>query len=204
VTPRIGVLAYGSLIQDPGAELAGVEAERRSGIRTPFRVEFARSSAKRSNAPTLVPVDVGGAHVEATIIVLQEGVSLESARDIVYRREIGKVGDATKRYRPDPSRASQVYVEAVPSFADLDWVLFTRIAANIEELNAERLAQLAIESARGPVGVRRDDGIMYVRDAMSNGIRTPLLRPYVTAILERTGASSLDEAWDRVQETEAG
>jgi hypothetical protein len=55
--PRIGILAFGSLIGNPGDEIAALEiaAERRHGVLTPFPVEFARSSTKRGGAPTLVP-----------------------------------------------------------------------------------------------------------------------------------------------------
>lgn len=199
MSPRIGVLAYGSLIQHPGRELQEAEGDRRSGVCTPFRVEFARSSSKRCGAPTLVPVDDGGAYVEATILVLRDGVTLDEARDMLYRREINYVGNEAKRYRPDPSRTNQVWVETLPEFACLDWVLYTRIAADIELRTAERLAELAIESAKGSVGEKRRDGITYLRDALSNGVKTPLSDRYQTAVLERTGADNLEEAWEIVR-----
>jgi len=112
---RIGVLAYGSLVEDAGAELEEATAERRSGVRTPFRVEFARHSSGRDGAPTLVPVTQGGAYVEAAIIVLKPGMSLDQAQDMVYRREIDRVGQAN-RYKPDPEKANQVYVEVLPNW----------------------------------------------------------------------------------------
>ncbi|MGH8543563.1 MAG: hypothetical protein ACREX3_08020 [Gammaproteobacteria bacterium] len=198
MTPRIGVLAYGSLIQRPGDELLEAEVERRSGARTPFRVEFARSSNERDGAPTLIPVDAGGAHVEATVIVLRDGTSLEQARDMVYRREINAVGDLERSYRPDSSKSNQVYVEALPGFAGLDWVLYTRIFPNIDGLTPNRLADLAIKSAQGVARKNGRDGISYLRDALLNGIRTPLSDAYREAILQRTDATSLDEALEKV------
>ena len=56
----IGVLAYGSLITDPGSELVAITLAVTKDVLTPFSVEFARKSRKRCGAPTLVPVDHGG------------------------------------------------------------------------------------------------------------------------------------------------
>ena len=64
---KIGILAYGSLIDDPDIEIAAATAEITRGVQTPFSVEFTRSSTTRGGAPTLVPVDVGGAQVAAII-----------------------------------------------------------------------------------------------------------------------------------------
>ena len=85
---RIGILAYGSLIDDPGEELAQRIIHRIEDAKTPFRVEFARSSLSREGAPTLVPVEAGGAQVKATVLVLDDAVALEDARDMLYRREV--------------------------------------------------------------------------------------------------------------------
>jgi hypothetical protein len=51
----LGILAFGSLIDNPGAEIEAALVGRKLNIRTPFGVEFARSSIKRGGAPTLVP-----------------------------------------------------------------------------------------------------------------------------------------------------
>ena len=56
----IGILAFGSLLDEPGAELEAHIARRIEGIETPFAVEFARSSRTRDGAPTLVPVTGAG------------------------------------------------------------------------------------------------------------------------------------------------
>lgn len=58
---RIAILAYGSLIEDPGKELQPLISERIEDVETPFSIEFARSSRSRDGGPTLVPVEVGGA-----------------------------------------------------------------------------------------------------------------------------------------------
>jgi hypothetical protein len=58
-------VAYGSLISDPGDEIRSTTIETKKGVITPFKVEFARKSRSRKGAPTLVPVEQGGAQVSA-------------------------------------------------------------------------------------------------------------------------------------------
>lgn len=53
-----GIIAYVSLVHDPGPEIASLIVERVDVV-TPFRVEFARLSTSRVDAPTLVPVTEG-------------------------------------------------------------------------------------------------------------------------------------------------
>jgi len=50
----IGILAYGSLIIDPGPEIGPLIVRRITTV-TPFVVEYARLSRTRGGAPTLVP-----------------------------------------------------------------------------------------------------------------------------------------------------
>jgi len=85
MTGTVGILAYGSLLEDPGAEIESATVNTVPGIRTPFKVEFARSSSKRSGAPTLVPLESGG-EVSARIFVV--GLSAAEAANCLYRREI--------------------------------------------------------------------------------------------------------------------
>ncbi len=73
---------------------------------TPFEIEYARSSSGRNGAPTLVPVPDGkGSKVNAKILVLKDEVSLQKAKDILYRREIHKVFDANKIYDDERQRS---------------------------------------------------------------------------------------------------
>ena len=60
MNPSIGILAFGSLINSPGAEIEAALIGRKLNVCTPFGVEFARSSIGRGGAPTLVPVQQGG------------------------------------------------------------------------------------------------------------------------------------------------
>ncbi|HEX8534181.1 MAG TPA: hypothetical protein VF662_08440 [Allosphingosinicella sp.] len=183
----IGVLAYGSLITDPGPELQAVILSRRDDVPTPFAVEYARSSASRKGAPTLVPVAEGGAPVLATIFAV--AVSATEAADIVYRRETGKIGTGLKYVEPVHRTLNTVIIEHLANLEGFDVVLSTRIESNIEPLSAEKLATLAIKSARQAAPGK--DGITYLINAMRSGIITPLTSDYEAAILAKTGARDL-------------
>ena len=189
---RIAILAYGSLIDDPGDEIRQATTETRGGVRTPFRVEFARLSKKWGDGPTLVPVDQGGAYVEAKLLVLREGVSIEEATRMLYQRESGK----NKPYKPDPAKENQIWIERLPDKFGLDVVLYTRIKAKI--MSAETLADKAIESAKGPHSDKEKNGIYYLLRAMENGIRTPSSDEYEREILEKTGTGSLKKALEKI------
>lgn len=183
----IGVLAYGSLITDPGPELEAVTLSRKDGISTPFAVEYARSSSGRKGAPTLVPVEQGGASVLATILGVD--VSADEAADIVYRREIGKIGTGRRYVEPVDPTSNTVIIDRFPDLEGFDVVLSTRIGANIVPLTAGNLAKLAIKSARE--ALLGKDGITYLMNAMRCGIVTPLTSAYEAAILAETGTSDL-------------
>lgn len=189
---KLGLLAYGSLVGEPGPELEEVTKEIIEHIVTPFPVEFARLSTSRSKAPTLVPVKEGGAQVPAVIFVMD--TTLEDAEHRLWRRETRKTGNYM---RPDEPNDNTVTVERLRNFAGVETVLYTRIGANIwpADRTAVFLAKAAIDSAKK----RKDgkDGITYLRDALANGLVTPLSAPYEAEILKRVGVDTLDEAIDK-------
>ena len=80
MTNSIGILAYGSLIHEPGCEIAPAII-RQIFCRTPFKVEYARKSNSRNGAPTLVP-DNRGTKVTAQILVVD--LTLCEAKDCLY------------------------------------------------------------------------------------------------------------------------
>jgi cation transport regulator ChaC len=192
MTDDIGILAYGSLMSEPGDEIAAAATRIIENVQTPFPIEFARTSGKRrGGAPTLVPVISGGRKVSGKIIMVD--ATLEEATDMLYRREIQEVGSG-KRY--DASRANaanRVRVKAIDgAFEGISTVLYTDLDANIDDLTPQELAKLAIESvAKAEVG---KDGISYLMAAQAHGIRTALSDKYAEEILGKTGASSLEEA----------
>lgn len=186
----IGILAFGSLIDDPGAEIEAALVGRKLNIQTPFRVEFARSSNRRGGAPTLVPLEQGGAAVAAQILLLN--VPEREAADRLWRREINRVGEGghyTRRANPGPDT---LIIDRYVNFAGVDVILAARFAATIVPLTAARLAELAIESARLERTGR--DGISYLIDTKRNGITTPLSAAYEQEILRRLQARDLSDA----------
>ena len=114
----VGILAFGSMAEEPGPELAAT-ATRRIAVQTPFFVEFARSSRTRDGAPTLVPVRAGGARVPATILVLDDSVTVADARAILYRRETGRLNDISAVPRPAGSPRWQTSREQAPAYTQL-------------------------------------------------------------------------------------
>lgn len=186
----IGILAYGSLLKDPGAEIEKATVDVASGIKTPFKVEFARSSTRRGGAPTLVPDERGG-NVDAKVLVVS--MPAAEAANCLYRRELNKVGQKELVYKePKKITSNTVLVKALTDFGGVGTVLYTDIAPNITPLTAEKLAELAIASARMQAGGR--DGITYLMDAMNNGINTPLTPSYAEQILSRMKAGTLEQA----------
>jgi hypothetical protein len=184
----IGILAYGSLIGDPGAEIEPHIA-RRISCRTPFKVEFARTSKTRKGGPTLVPYK-DGSEVLAQILVVD--LSLKEATDRLYRRETRKA-DPNVFYVPAKTvTLNTVVVESLQSVEGVETVLYTKIGPNIEGPTATKLAELAVISARA----LRDgkDGISYLINAKRYGIQTPLSPSYETEILRLTGADDLEAA----------
>jgi len=188
MTRTVGILAYGSLIGDPGTEIEPVILCR-IDCRTPFKVEFARTSESRKGGPTLVPYN-NGTEVSAQVLVVD--LPLSEATDRLYRRELHKVGE---RIVYDASRKvalNRVIINTLQDFEEVNKVLYTSIGANIEELTATKLAKLAIASAR--VLTNGNDGISYLIHAKKAGIRTPLSDEYEAEIKHLTGTASLKEA----------
>jgi hypothetical protein len=186
----IGILAYGSLIDDPGGELAAITAGRTNNVITPFSVEYARSSKGRAGAPTIVPVERAGSQVRA--VIFSVATSIEEAANVLYRREINQVGSG-KVYRvPPPHQTDAVRIDHFEGLAGYDLVLSARLSQTIDPVTADALADLAIASARALSDGR--DGISYLAAAQANGIVTPLTPAYEAAVLAKTGTTDLATA----------
>ena len=190
MSATVGILAYGSLLSCPGLEIENTLVDTIRNVETPFRIEFARKSRGRGDAPTLVPVENGGARVMGSIYVIN--VPVETGTNILYRREINQVGskrpyDASAATKPD-----SVMVRRLCKFRGVDIVLYAELEANIHPIAAEVLACLAIRSVARMCKDR--DGITYLMDAKQNGIVTPLMESYEAEILRQSKCASLDEA----------
>lgn len=188
---KVGILAFGSLINDPGPEI-GPKIVMRIKCQTPFGVEYGRYSKKtRGGAPTLVPHEKG-APVNAEILVLDDSISEDEARDMLWRRET-RTKDAAKKY-PAGTGENSVLVEVNRETPCVVSVLYTNFnsSAKIPNPNPVDLARAAIESVKkADEGM---DGITYLMDAIAHGIQTPLTERYKDEVLKKTGAGSLSKA----------
>lgn len=187
----IGILAYGSLVGDPGDELQPYVV-RRIDVKTPFAIEFARSSGTRCGGPTLVRVTAGGAAVDASVLVLKDTVDEELARDLLYRRETRRVGVSYRDAQTD-------WISTI-SLAGLSACVYTDLKPNIDPLTVARLAQFAITSAARAAGADKKDGISYLEEQKRRGLETPLMPGYEAEVLSQTGGRDLADAWTRVRE----
>jgi hypothetical protein len=178
---QIGILAYGSLIDWPGDELQEVIADRRPGVTTPFKVEFARSSSRRGGAPTLAPVNQGGGPVSGAILVLKPGITEQHASDLLYRREIHQVGSG-KTYRPPRiSGRDTVRIRSLSGFSGFRTVLYASLPRTLIKPTVEELARLAIRSAGTDAGDCGKDWICYPMGAPSSTGSGPHSRPPTSA-----------------------
>ena len=196
---HVAILAFGSLIEDPGNELGPRIDDRVKRVPTPFSIEFARSSGSRGGGPTLIPVDEGGSSANAVLLALDHAVERAEAMDLLWRRETRKEFSGRQYKRPTNPGANDVLIECLKEFHGFSVVLYTKIRANIEVLTSDRLAELAICSARRKAGAKRMDGISYLASVLRQGITTPLTPDYKAAILRKTASNSLDEAHFKVR-----
>jgi hypothetical protein len=202
----IGILAYGSLIEQPGWEIEEATDHKISEVETPFAIEYARKSNSRSGSPTLVPVENGkGWQVQACILALRKGMRAYTAKNMLYRRELHRIGDRNKRYkRPANVEENTVLVEEIRKYEKMDIVLYTKIKANFIEIldngNTDNekgilLATAAINSITSTTFFSCQDGVYYLAEAMAFGVRTKLTEMYCGNILHLAGdVSDLFEA----------
>jgi hypothetical protein len=195
IEASVGILAFGSLIDKPDWEIEEAIVDRKSGVMTPFAVEFARKSIKRGGAPTLVPVADGGSPVLAQILILS--ISEQEAKDRLWRREIDKVGQGGCYQHSTKPGPNTLVIERHECLEGIAVVFSARFAATISPLTAEHLAELAIESARREND--GTDGITYLMNAKRNGIVTPLSDSYEQEILRRTETYNLAGALHKIQ-----
>jgi hypothetical protein len=208
--PCAGILAYGSLLVDPGAEIDAATVEHIL-VTTPFPVEYARSSGTRAGAPTLVPVQEGlGAPVQAQILLMRPDMRDYLVADMLYRRETNRVGDFNVRYDKDAQQKKRdpVLVKAVEGLGGVPHVFCTWPKPNIDlvldagrtdEEKAAHLADLAVRSVTAETYPAGRDGIRYLANAIAHGIRTPLTEAYRAAVLRRADdAPDLETARQRI------
>lgn len=171
---RVAILAYGSLLYAPGAALAprivGTEP-----CLTPFPVEYGRASRGWGGGPVLVPHPRGAAVVGA-LLLLADDVDLGDAVEMLAVRE--GLADARGVVQVDMPGGRLVLAASLPRNLPAP------------DMAPGALARRAVDSARhGP-----RNGVAYLAGALRAGVSTPLSGAYADAVLELTGAASLDEA----------
>jgi hypothetical protein len=191
----VGILAFGSLISDPGAEIEAALIGKQPNVRTPFSVEFARSSRRRGGAPTLVPVLQGGSPVAGQILLVN--LCEQDAMDRLWRREINQVGRGDRYVHHTNPGPNTLIIDRYENLGGVSIVLAARFSATIDPLTPEHLAEFAIISAKLERTGR--DGISYLIDAKRNGVATPLSPAYEAEILRRIGTANLCDALRKIR-----
>ncbi|HEB79404.1 MAG TPA: hypothetical protein ENI79_02890 [Rhodospirillales bacterium] len=134
---------------------------------------------------------------------MDQSVTVQQAKDLLWRRETRKEC-SDKQYRPsDNPDPNKVVIEHLQNLANVETVLFTKIGKNIKKRTPEYLADLAICSARRKAGKKQEDGISYLISVNEQGIQTPLMPKYEAAILQKTKAQTLKEAYDKIRSGDA-
>ena len=169
----LAILAYGSLLHDPGSLgplVVGVVP-----CRTPFPVEYGRASRRWGGGPVLVPHPRGGP-VDGALLLLADHLELGQAVDMLAERE-GLQG---------PRGVVQVEVPGGRL------VLAASLPRNLPapDMTPAALARRAVASVSGG----RRNGVAYLAAALGSGVVTPLSQAYRDAVLAAAGASSLEEA----------
>jgi hypothetical protein len=200
---EIGILAFGSLIDNPGEEILKFEVHR-INCQTPFKIEFARLSSSRSNAPTLIPILDGsrGKIADSKIIVINEKISLSEAKSMLWRREC-HINDVSKKYsQPKTPTSKNVLIGELDDFYNIKKVIYTYFLIQDEyaDLKPLSLAQFAINSILNKAGEEEKDGIRYLLAIKSAGIKTEYSEEYEKLILYETKTKSLDEAIKKLDE----
>lgn len=153
--------------------------------------------------------DGQGARVRAQVLVLKPDVNVETARNLLYRREIHKVGDTKVLYDEAVQRGRRdaVLVRELQNFAGIPVVLYTELNPNIPivrtkkppEVKAQELAERAIKSVTQETYAAGTDGIRYLADAITNRIKTPLTAYCCAAVLALAAdAPDLETARTRI------
>lgn len=174
----VAVLAYGSLIDEPGPELAAVIAGRRP-CRTPFGVEYGRASQRWGGGPVLVP-HPRGAPVAGTLLLLAPGIALGAAVEMVAARE--GLPDARGVVAVDLPGERLVIAASLPRNLPAP------------DMRPGALARRAAAS----VAHGERNGVAYLRRALASGIATPLTAAYRAELLRLAGADTLEEAERRL------
>jgi hypothetical protein len=175
---QVAILAYGSLISEPGPGLRPLIVDRVPCL-TPFPVEFGRASQRWGGGPVLVPHADGGP-VAGRLLVLHPAIGLGRAVDLLAAREGLSSG------------AGVIEV-------DMPGPLMVIAAALPRNLPAPEVRPPALaRRAASSVSAGPRNGVAYLRIVMDAGVSTPLTARYADAVLALSGAETLEGAERRL------
>ena len=196
----VGILAYGSLINDPGPEIEPL-IERRIQTTTPFPVEYGRLSRTRGGSATVVPYS-SGCPVKAEVLVLPESVSLDEAKNLLWRRETRR--EESKQKYKEIASPNAVVIRDKTEFCGLRHVFYTDFdpCGKISSPDPGVLARAAVDSVMA--APRGKDGISYLMQLVEAGVVTALTPSYQKQILDLTATASLVEALESVRARKHG
>ncbi len=191
-TKRIAVLAYGSLLAHPG-DWFGQNMETLIRCKTPFGVEYLGCAAQgRGGAPTLVQSKVSQP-VDGGLIVIRERDTANQLIDL----------EKVKRRLAERERTSypSKYIKDIDDYLDYRLV-YSDFPARFDSPSPEVLAGAAIKSVADchKSGHSFMNGIRYLRENVEWGVFTDLTKKYEDVILKARGATTLDEAEQKLLE----
>ena len=182
VKKKLGILAFGSLLSNPGKEISRHIVER-IPYTTPFRLEYVMCSTLQGDPPTLGRWQ-GGKRVQTFILLLDIDATekgLAMAKEIL-RKQVGgsisvKWDERSRDFR------TLIYHSLRPKGIALP-------------PSPRKLARLAVRSVVvcKEMGVPQRNGIRYLLNNIENGIITPLTEEYKKEILLVTRTETLEEA----------
>lgn len=195
---KIGILAFGSIINNPDKEIEAATESKINDIITDFKIEFARTSSTRKKAPTLAVVCDGGSFVKGTLIILKENIELGEAKNILLRRECDKVGDKSTIYT---GPKNWMEIKESRAYDGCETIIYASMTQNITNPTAKKLAEFAIKSTeeKPHKNGTRSDGIQYLYDIKAMGITTPLMKEYEEEILIQLRVDSLEMALEKTK-----
>ena len=159
----VGILAYGSLIWEPGDLDIDLDSDPRQ-VWTPFNVEFARESGRKRNdgsfgprggAPTLVPVPIDhGKQVKAQILLhnsskeqavkelfIREGGDWELRKSLNPKSPYGIdcKYDCTRNVSQEIKihEGKKILINCLLNFDEPKYILFAQLSTNIKKIGSK-------------------------------------------------------------------
>lgn len=183
-TQHITILAYGSLIWDPGNEIKQHTIAVIDCF-TPFNIEYAQISGTRGSAPTLTKVEGFGGKTRAKLFVLDYHNNPKEKKrvySLVCKREGIENEKPWDGYGDPPA---PIFREDILEYSTVFYCAF-KIKKDIESivkkgLLVKKLVEWAKKSVKecAKSGKIEKNGVRYLINCYKAGIITPLTEAYI-------------------------